>query len=127
MKTLNQVKSVEDIESSEHLDALMEEIRALADIHTENVVNETYGGNWEFFPCGFAWVKVNADGRSKIGRMLKKSESFSPCWDKGFRTGATSGKVRSIQTMDIKEVWTRFAAEEMRKIGLSAFSMTRID
>lgn len=40
-------------------------------------------GGVDQYACGFAWVKVNADGRTKLGKSLK-ALGFRPSWNGGF-------------------------------------------
>jgi hypothetical protein len=75
--------------------------------------------------CGFAWVKIYADGRSKFGKELIKSGVASKAWDSGYDVWNPSKN--STQSMDAKEQGAMAYAEVMRANGVKAYAQSRAD
>jgi hypothetical protein len=82
-----------------------------------------YGESW---PCGFAWVQVKADGRSKVAKELK-ALGFRKSWLNGYLYLWNPSGYAS-QSMDILESGAMAYAELMReKTGLDFSAGSRLD
>jgi len=78
------------------------------------------------FDCGFAWVTVDADGRSKVGRALKKAGFNKPYGEKGLQMWNPSGHFTQSRTA--KEYGARAMAEVLKtRLGVEAFGLGRAD
>lgn len=89
-----------------------------------------YGPTQDDHPlcCGFGWVTVKADGRSKIGKMLRKMPEFGGHHIAGRVTCRKSPPVVSAtQSMAVKERWAAILAKKLSDIGLDAYAESRID
>ena len=82
---------------------------------------EKHGESW---CCGFAWVKVEVKGSTKMGRALK-AVGFKRAWDGGMDFWNPSG--HGTQSMDVKEAGAYAYAEVLRGHGIACYARSRVD
>ena len=76
--------------------------------------------------CGFAWLNVYTDGRSKVGRVLKKAGFEKAYGEKGLQMWNPSGHF--TQSLTAKEYGARAMAEVLKtRLGVEAYAGTRMD
>jgi hypothetical protein len=76
--------------------------------------------------CGFAWVTVYTDGRSKVGRNLMKAGFKKVYGQPGLQMWNPSG--HRTQALTAKEVGAEAAARVLReRLGVEAYSNSRMD
>ena len=76
--------------------------------------------------CGFAWVTVYTDGRSKMGRSLMKAGFKKEYGQPGLQMWNPSG--HRTQALTAKEVGAEAAARVLReRLGVEAYSNSRMD
>jgi hypothetical protein len=76
--------------------------------------------------CGFAWVTVYTDGRSRVGRALMKAGFKKMYGQKGLQMWNPSGHL--TQALTAKEVGAEAMARELRtRLGLEAYPDSRLD
>ena len=76
--------------------------------------------------CGFAWTRIIADGRSKLGRIVAKSEYFRKYHTGGFYMW-TKGVAGPPQSMGVKEYWQDVIAKGLTEKGFKAYAESRMD
>ena len=80
----------------------------------------------EGFPCGFAWVEIKADGRSKIAKDLKKI-GFEKSWQSG-RLYLWNPSGFASQSVDVLEAGANEYARLMQEYtGLEFYAQSRLD
>jgi hypothetical protein len=80
----------------------------------------------ESFPCGFAWVEIKVDGRSKIAKDLKKI-GFEKSWQSG-RLYLWNPSEFASQSVDVLEAGAISYADTMRELtGLDFYAQSRLD
>ena len=80
----------------------------------------------ESFPCGFAWVEIKADGRSKIAKDLKKI-GFEKSWQSG-RLYLWNPSGFASQSVDVLEAGANEYARVMQEsTGLNFYAQSRLD
>lgn len=105
--------------------AQIAEIVQAAFLAAEQKTREYIKANGEHYPCGFAWVKIKP-ARGPFVSYLK-SENI------GHRDDYNGGWVvynpskNYTQCMDAKEAGARAFAEELKKHGVDARVVTRMD
>lgn len=78
--------------------------------------------------CGFAWVNVYVDGRSKIAKEMKQFGLQSDyCGGYNFWSSDACPSSRSSQSMERKEAACEAFAEVLRKYGFRAYMSSRMD
>ena len=83
-------------------------------------------GHGGFGGCGFAWVTVDADGRSRVGRALKKAGFNKPYGEKGLQMWNPSGHFTQCRTA--KEYGAQAMAEVLKtRLGVEARARGRDD
>lgn len=76
--------------------------------------------------CGFAWVTVYTDGRSKMGRSLMKAGFKKVYGQPGLQMWNPSA--HGTQALTAKEVGAEAAARVLReRLGVEAYSNSRMD
>ena len=82
--------------------------------------NTKTGGNEYGEPmyCGFAWVNIEVNGATKLGRLMKKMGIDKRVGNPGGYRG---------QSMDIREVGAEKFVEVMRANNLKAYAYSRAD
>ena len=112
------------INNVKEFDKLVETLIQKADQETLKKYNGDV--NKHFSGCGFAWTKIDIDGRSKLGRIVRKSDNFEKAWDYGY-TMWTCGVASATQNIDVKEFWQRIIANGLKEAGFDAFVGSRLD
>lgn len=78
------------------------------------------------YPCGFAWVVFHVDGRSKIGKEIKKfgiaKKSHSGAWLDRWNPSGYGG-----QSVDIKFIGAEAYSQTMLEFGISCYPQSRLD
>ena len=78
--------------------------------------------------CGFAWVDVYVDGRSKVAKEMKKFGLRSDyCGGYNFWASDVAPSARSSQSMQRKEAACAAFAKVLRDYGFSAYMGSRMD
>jgi hypothetical protein len=86
---------------------------------------EKYGGMHEPLCCGFAWVKVRP-ATTPFARFLKKEGIVRyPSHNGGYDVYDPSGWVG--QSIDVKERGAEAYEKVLRKYGITAYAMSRLD
>jgi len=76
--------------------------------------------------CGFAWVTVYTDGRSKVGRALMKAGFKKTYGQSGIQMWNPSGHL--TQALTAKEVGAEAMARVLReRLGVEAYAGSRMD
>lgn len=76
--------------------------------------------------CGFAWLTVYTDGRSKVGRALMKAGFKKMYGQKGLQMWNPSGHL--TQALTAKEYGAEAMAQELRtRLGVEAYAGSRMD
>ena len=80
----------------------------------------------EWFPCGFAWVRV-LPATQPFGRFLKKAGIVdSASYGGGYTVFDACGN-RYTQSMFVKEAGTKAYAKVLRDHGIECYAESRID
>lgn len=78
--------------------------------------------------CGFAWVNVYVDGRSKVAKEMKKFGLRSDyCGGYNFWASDVAPSSRSSQSMQRKEAACAAFAKVLRDYGYKAYMSSRMD
>jgi hypothetical protein len=76
--------------------------------------------------CGFAWLTVYTDGRSRVGRALIKAGFKKTYGQSGIQMWNPSGHM--TQALTAKEVGAEAMAQELRtRLGVEAYAGSRMD
>ena len=78
----------------------------------------------EPYYCGFAWVKIEAKGSTKMGKALK-TMGFDLAWNGGLDLWNPSG--HGTQSMDVKEAGAYAYAKVMQEHGIACYAHSRAD
>ena len=82
--------------------------------------------NGEWFPCGFAWVRVSP-ATQPFGRFLKKANIVDgTSYGGGYVVSDACGD-RRTQSMYIKEAGSRAYAKVLHHHGIKCYAESRID
>jgi len=82
--------------------------------------------NGEWFPCGFAWVRV-LPATQPFGRFLKKAGIVDGAsYDGGYTVFDACGD-RRTQSMYIKEAGSKAYAKVLNDNGVTCYAESRID
>ena len=115
--TVNSEKMLQAIFDKAHYEAEKAMDYALKKWRVENPEN-TGGGYHEPMYCGFAWVMIEVNGATKLGRLMKKMGIDRRVGNPGGYRG---------QSLDIKEVGAEKFVEVMRANNFKAFAYSRGD
>lgn len=78
--------------------------------------------------CGFAWVNVYVDGRSKVAKVLKEFGARKDYYGGyQFWSSDVAPSARSSQSMQRKEAACAAFAKVLRDYGFSAYMGSRMD
>ena len=100
---------------------VMYEARNAAAVATENFLAKYGDGD----ACGFASVRVNVKGSTKVGRALLNA-GFRKAYGGGLEWWNPSGSY--TQAITAKEVGAEAAAKVLReRLGVEAYSWSRMD
>ena len=116
--TVNSEKMLQDIFDKAHYEAAKAMDYALHKWRESNPDQDLYGGYHEPPYCGFAWVNIEVNGATKLGRMMKKMGIDKRVGNPGGYRG---------QSMDIREVGAEKFVEVMRANNFKAFAYSRAD
>jgi len=83
---------------------------------------EKYGE--QFYPCGFAWVIIHVDGRSPLGKEVRKVCEKN-IMGKGYMVWNPSN--HSTQNMDVKYSGALEYALVLQKHGIACSANARMD
>ena len=99
------------------------EALSAADQAAQDKLNEL-GEEW--FPCGFAWVRV-LPATPPFGRFLKKAGIVDgPSYGGGYTVFDACGD-RRTQSMYVKEAGTKAYAKVLRDNGIECYPESRMD
>lgn len=78
--------------------------------------------------CGFAWVNVYVDGRSKVAKVMKEFGLRSDYYGGyNFWSGDVTPKAQGSQSMQRKEAACEAFAKVLRNYGFKAYVGSRLD
>ena len=121
--------NITDINTLEDVLSILREAREAAALAAQEKY-ESLGGKHQW-PCGFAWVDLldykgkKLDGRTKIGRLLRKAGI-----EKSYSSGMhmlwnPSGMM--VQNMGTLYSGAEAAVEVLKKYGFKAYASSRMD
>jgi len=103
----------------EQLDAkFLEKVQKVATQQAAKKTQEYINNHGEGWPCGFAWVSIPSDGRTKLGKLLSQVGMVGKVWN-------PSGN--HTQDMYAKEAGAEAYAEVLNANGIKAYVDTRMD
>lgn len=77
------------------------------------------------YPCGFSYVYIPVDGRSKTARVFKSAGFKRSDYEKAFVVNCPTGYMG--QNMDVKEAGTIAYARVLTEHGIKCYVKTRMD
>ena len=111
--------------TQQNFDSFVEAAIEKANIATKLKYNEDMGRMID--ACGFAWVSIWIDGRSKLGRIVNNNQHFAASYRAKEYTLWAGGEAGRTQNMCIKEYWARVIADHLKENGIDASVGSRMD
>lgn len=96
----------------------LKKVHEVATTEAAKMTQQYINAHGENFPCGFAWVSIPSDGRTKLGRLLKEAGMYGKIWNpSNSRT----------QDMYAKEAGAEAYVSVLHANGINAYVQTRMD
>ena len=77
--------------------------------------------------CGYSWVTIIADGRSRLGQVVKRNKHFNSDYIPKHFSLWSNGVTRRTQNLCIKEYWCDQIAKFLCDNGIQAYQRSRLD